>query len=177
MNANKPDKPQWYYAPRVFREKPSKPAEPAEKHITGHVEEPAEGEAPQFYGVYRRDKEGLSEWVADFIDETHAKAFVDAQNGVAPIPTVVVGLEGGLIQWGVADLPVNLVKLDMDTEGCDPDSEIVSVTSRDGDDLKVTTWSGQMSVEIDQDWVTEVIGELDQAMTAADQVTGESPAP
>lgn len=41
-----------------------------------HIEQCRDGDEPEMYGVYRRNELGQSEWIADFLEQTDAEAFV-----------------------------------------------------------------------------------------------------
>lgn len=135
------DNPEWHYAPRKVDK-------------DGHCEPPIEGEVPQFYSVYKRDQEGLTLWKADFHEEAHAKAFVAAQNGHVQVPTILVGVDGGLVQWASSDAPVNLTVLDMDVEGTDTYIEVPG-TQLDGNVIECNAIN--FHVDSEPEWVSQVV--------------------
>lgn len=143
--------PRWYYGPRVD---------------TGEeVREPHPGEKAEFFGVYERvvsddptdNGHAFSEWRADFAKEDDARAFVESQNNEQGkcMPVVIVGMGGGLPQWVIADSPVEVINMDMDTEGSGED-EVRNVMDVNGSLMTIMANSGEINTEVNPCWVARM---------------------
>lgn len=71
-------------------------------------------------------------------------------------PTIIVAIEGGLVNAVVADSPVELLTIDYDVDGADED-EIIPVPQDEGrvSDAIISIWTNE-SVTIDPAWMSVV---------------------
>lgn len=89
---------------------------------------------------------GYWEWVAHKI--------VDSGVEVDPItPKIVLTLDGGLVQHVAADAPVEVLVLDVDTDGL-VEEDLIDIKDQSGDDAKA--YAHFDTADVDEKWVNEV---------------------
>ena len=89
---------------------------------------------------------------------TYIRVYVFAK---PPVPRLVLGIEGGIVQWTLTDSPVEVLRLDLDTEGASK-NELIRWTDIDGGKGKAyacldTTGDG---VDLNPEYVEKVYNEV-----------------
>lgn len=87
---------------------------------------------------------------------------------VAVTPTIVIDMDGGLIQDISADAAVRVIVLDADIEGGDDEPSII-----DGSEVYVSDY--QLKLGVDHDYVTGVVGQVDKSYLTVDPEQTPSP--
>jgi len=78
-------------------------------------------------------------------------------------PKVIIHLEGGLVQWVYSDTPMDVLIMDSDTDGADPD-EIIKYHDMDGDEGEaVFHYDIPNANPKETKWVKSVMAEVDKA--------------
>lgn len=104
-------------------------------------------------GIPFKDEADMLTWIAGCLNcnTNH----VEAKISMAEKPTVIVNMDGGLIQDMSASQPVRLIVLDADTEGTTDD-----LSNIDGEEVIVVDHN---PVQIDADYVLAVVGQVASA--------------
>lgn len=74
------------------------------------------------------------------------------------LPTAVIWLEGGVVQWVASDFPMHYLVLDADT---DSSSEVMEVTMANGEVAEVLRTPYTQMADCLPAWTTEVVSEVE----------------
>lgn len=135
------------------------------------------GTSRQKIQALRKSLDSETEVVETLIDQAYPNnpclvEYDEIDNGIRvvvfsnpPTPKLVQGIEGGIVQWTLADNPVEVLRLDLDIEGADK-SELTRWTDIDGGKGKAyacldTPGNG---VDINPEYVEKVYNEVKPQM-------------
>lgn len=125
--------------------------------------------APADAGEWRRYLADVQRTIAAFATDLHGDEDEDTLAEIAecdvsisvvevPAPRVVVSVQGGLVQGGCSDVPVDFYVIDYDVEGAS-ESSIIDIPQDEG-----KTSEGTMNghdLKIDPDWIDAVVDAYD----------------
>lgn len=83
------------------------------------------------------------------------------------IPKLVIHIEGGLVQFTYSDMPIEVLIMDLDTEGCSPD-ELTKYHDMEGEEAEAHFHFDSPLPRLDKTWVKKLFREVKAAEAKAD---------